>query len=302
MRQFFKKLPTLYAGTTGRQIRQLKGTKTLAKDAFILADYLMACPAANQYGLYILEPEIVTVHLPLTVPEFETAVAALEELDFARYDEPTRWVWVKEMAAYQLGAPLKPQDNQVASVKRWYAAAPKNPFLGVFFDRYAEDLCLAMHTERGGPPVARRGEMSARRELELVPPPAPEPTPAPVVDFTLSAPSTTKPPRPKVQSWREVAFEQFWDRYPKKTEHKRGFQAFSKVAKTPELAAEIQAGLERLLPDFDFSEGGKWIPAPHKWLERERWRDEPSNIPIVSQRTQTTAKAVAAAARRGAPR
>lgn len=309
MRPFFKKLPTFYAGATGRRIRGLKATKTAAKDAFILADYLMSCPSANQYGLYVLEPEVVPVHIPLTATEFEAALAALEDVEFAFYDAETRWVWVKEMAAYQLGAPLKPQDNLVASVKRWYASGPKNPFLGDFYDRYAHDLCLAQHTERSGPPVERRDGRGSRRGSIEPPSLSLSPSPSPVLEggvgeteFELSPMPAARPRPVRVQSWRDAAWETFWNTYPKKSEHKRGYSMFVKLAKTPELATEIQAGLERLLPHFDYSEDMRWIPAPHKWLERERWKDEPANIPVLSQRTQTTAKAVAAAARRGAPR
>src|SRR5690606_3259370 len=86
-------------------------------------------------------------------------------------------------------------------------------------------------------------------------------------------------------------FEHFWHAYPKKTERRRAFEAFTKAVKTPEQAAEVQAGLERLLPYFDYSEGGRWIPAPYKWLERERWHDEVTAVPPRTSRTQPTMRA-----------
>lgn len=310
MRQFAKMKATFYTGGTGRALRGLK-SKAMAKDAMLLAHYLVVGPSANQFGLYQLETELATVHLPLTAAEVLAAMAELERQDFCRYDAATRWVWVIEMAGHQLDAPLKTQDNVVRSIKRWYETSPKNPWLGPFFDRYEFDLCLSVENERSGSAVPRRDDKPLRRGSEG----ASEP-PVSVQslshsgevvggaggegeEFSLSG-ELPRPALPK--PWRQEFFDRFMALYPKQVERRRTAEVFAKVAKSPEVAAEILEGLERLRPHFDYRESGRFIMAPFRWLENERWKDEPPAMPHMSTRTETTARAVARAAQRGAPR
>lgn len=124
-----------WTGSTGRAIRALPNHK----DVRILASYLVTSPAANLYGLYPLNLDVVSLESGLTLAEAAAAFKALAELDFAHYD-PSGWVWVVEMAAQQLNTPLKPGDYMMKNASRWYAGLPNNPFLGPFWTRYQDDL------------------------------------------------------------------------------------------------------------------------------------------------------------------
>ena len=300
MRQFTKKKSTFYTGTTGRQVRSI-ASRAVAKDILLVGDYLFSGPAANVYGLYQLEPEMVLAHLPVTAAELKTALTHLTDLGFSHVDELTRWVWVVEMAAQQLEAPLKAQDNQVRAAKRWYATLPKGcPFLGIFYDRYVTDLCFDTQ-QANSPSVPRRGPGSVSTvapTLDLAPEDA-----APA-ELELVAPGPKKPTTMAVvaSGWREATFAEFWAIYPKPAGRKEAMQEWTEHVKTEGDAAHVLAQLVKLRPFFNYESDGKYILDPCRWIKRHRWEDEPPAMPNMNARTQSTAKAVAQATRRGAPR
>lgn len=86
------------------------------------------------------------------------------------------------------------------------------------------------------------------------------------------ADADTKPKRQK-RSIDLVGFDAFWRMYPKKVGKSDAVKEWAKL--TPE---EIEAA-ERSLPLHLKSvswlkEGGKYIPHPHRWLNKKRWEDE----------------------------
>jgi hypothetical protein len=141
--------PQRWIGTTGKRLR--RGIKDRRpgdpereayKDAQIIADVLLNNPNGNQYGLYYITVSTMADLTGLLADEIGRALVILEREEFAFYDDATEFVWVKEMARVQMFLPLKAGDRQVKSTNTWYRQVPRNPFLGQFFDRYAEDLRL----------------------------------------------------------------------------------------------------------------------------------------------------------------
>ncbi len=53
------------------------------------------------------------------------------------YDDDTEMVYVPEMARFQIAEQLEAKDNRVRWVQRAYDALPENPFLGMFYEKYA---------------------------------------------------------------------------------------------------------------------------------------------------------------------
>jgi hypothetical protein len=315
-RAFAKLKSTLYTGGTGRAMRLLP--KGAAKDVMILAPYLIVGPTANQYGLYQVDVETVALHLPMTLAEAKAAFSHLEALEFSFYDFDSRWIWVKEMAAQQLDAPLKAVDNLVKPIKRWYQTCPKNPWLGPFYDRYVSDLCLDTDNDRTGGPVQRRDEMvslgttSAFLVNQVQPKGLYEGAlGAPISSPLLSTPDLLgegvqgeNPPRRvngKPMTWQQSTFKRFWLLYPKQVDQKNAFAMWAKRVKTQDQAEHVLARLALLAPHFNYERGMRFVPKPENWIDRERWTDEVPTLPDMNDRTTSTAKAVASAAQRGAP-
>ena len=132
MRDYARVSPRFWIGDTGRQIR------TGGADSQVVALYLLTSPHSNMIGLY-WQPIAYIAHE--TGIGFQGATKALESLcdaGFCYYDAQTEVVWVVEMARFQIGDELKPNDKQRKGVQNAYDEVPANPFLEPFFERYAE--------------------------------------------------------------------------------------------------------------------------------------------------------------------
>ena len=70
-------------------------------------------------------------------------------------------------------------------------------------------------------------------------------------------------------------FVLFWDLYPRKNGKKDATKAWASLKPSPELAAEIIAGVKRWSTSIQWTEdGGTFIPYPATFLRGERWKDE----------------------------
>src|SRR5947208_276158 len=65
----------------------------------------------------------------------------LRNIRFCEYDFLTKYLWVLEMAKFELGEPLKPQDRKIKGVHNIYSFLPFLPFLNAFFERYRHSFC-----------------------------------------------------------------------------------------------------------------------------------------------------------------
>ena len=70
----------------------------------------------------------------------------------------------------------------------------------------------------------------------------------------------------------EAAFEQFWDKYPRKVGKQAARRSFEKAAQND--LSSILIGLDKLLSDPNLPPT-QFIPYPATWLNREGWSDDP---------------------------
>ena len=145
MRSFATVLSQFWTGKTGKAIT------AAGKDARIVATYLLTCEHANMLGLYRLPLLYVAEETGLKTREVAAALQQLQAIGFARYDEESEFVWVVEMARFQLGLlpdeTLKDADHRKKGSVRIYKQIPSNPFLGPFHDRYSVVLGLPIRRE-----------------------------------------------------------------------------------------------------------------------------------------------------------
>ncbi|MFP5467910.1 MAG: hypothetical protein ACLGG8_10355, partial [Gammaproteobacteria bacterium] len=131
MRDYARIEPKMWHGGTMKALRRVP-------EGVIVAMYLMTSPQSNMLGLFS-QPILYMAHE--TGLGFEGASKGLRhcvEVGFCSYDEDSEFVWVHEMAKYQIANEIKASDNRSKGIQKEYDGLPDNPFLGPFFDRYAE--------------------------------------------------------------------------------------------------------------------------------------------------------------------
>ena len=142
MRVFATLRPQFWVGITGKAIT------AAGKDARIVATYLLTCEHANMLGLYRLPLLYVTEETGLKRREVLSALEQLRSMDFSVYDSETEFVWVCEMARFQLGLlpqeAIKEGDHRAQGAARLYKQLAPNPFLLPFYERYAQSLRLPL--------------------------------------------------------------------------------------------------------------------------------------------------------------
>lgn len=139
MRDYAKVEPKMWHGGTMKALRR-------TPEGVIVAMYLMTSPQSNMLGLFS-QPVLYMAHE--TGLGFEGAMKGLRacvEAGFCSFDEASEFVWVHEMAKYQIANEIKASDNRCKGIQKDYDALPDNPFLGAFFDRYAG--CFHMKNRR----------------------------------------------------------------------------------------------------------------------------------------------------------
>jgi hypothetical protein len=90
-------------------------------------------------GLYYLPLAYISADTGLTTEGACKGLQRLYEAGFCKYDAPSEWVFVIEMARFQVlkdGEPLDTKDKRVLGIRKDYATMPTNPFLFDFFDKY----------------------------------------------------------------------------------------------------------------------------------------------------------------------
>lgn len=130
MRDYAKISPQFWIGNTGRQIRKLGLASQL------LALYLLTCPNATMIGVYYLPVAFIEHETGLPLEAATKALRSLCEVAFCTYDDEMEYIWVHEMAFYQVGGQLKPGDNRVKGINDDYQSLPNLSFLKQFFDKY----------------------------------------------------------------------------------------------------------------------------------------------------------------------
>lgn len=135
MRDYARISPKFWIGPTGRQLRgYLEGQ--------VVANYLMHGPQSTMLGLYYLPLPTLCHETGISLDGASKALRRLSELGFCDYDTASEWVWVREMARYQIGDMLSPNDKQVKGVHRQFSECLKGAFARAFFDRYRDAFHL----------------------------------------------------------------------------------------------------------------------------------------------------------------
>lgn len=100
----------------------------------------MSCPASEMSGVFYMPKYLIEGELGIPHDELENAIKILEEADFCRfYDD--EYVFVYNMARYQIADALSPDDNRWKSLMRDIEEMPDN-IRREFIIRYNDDFNL----------------------------------------------------------------------------------------------------------------------------------------------------------------
>lgn len=243
MRDYAKVSPNFWTGKTGRAL------KAAGPETLVVALYLMTCQHANMIGLFYLDPTYVAVDTGLGLEGASKGLQRACEADFCAFDEETQIVWVKEMAAYQIGDQLDEKDNRCKGVQREYDSVPENPFLTEFYERYAQRFHMSNC----------RGKQAKKTKALGSPSKAP----------TKPGTGTGTGTRPS------GGFDAFWAAYPSKVGKAPALKAFEKIDPDEALLRDMLAALADQKRSVKWlKDGGQFIPNPATWLNQQRWLDE----------------------------
>lgn len=171
MREYGKLAPQFWTGETGKELREA-GPLTQ-----VIACYLVTCPSATMLGLYYIPLPTLCHEVGCSLQAARKALRRLSEAQFAYYDSTSEYVWIPNMARFEVGATLKPDDKQVVGIKKALQALKHTPFYNEFLSRYTDLYHLSdlsaieapskPHRSQEQEQDTPRGGVSA--ELELTP-------------------------------------------------------------------------------------------------------------------------------------
>lgn len=132
MREFVKLSPKFWVGPTGRAIRKS------GVNAQVVALYLMSSPHTNYIALFRLPLSYVCEDTGLSVAEVKAALATLERVGFARYDDDSETAWVVKGTAWQVGEAITVGDKRVSMLRREFSEVPSDcPFKAEYLAMYS---------------------------------------------------------------------------------------------------------------------------------------------------------------------
>lgn len=135
MREYGKVSPQFWIGKTGKSLRG-------NTEAQIVAFYLMTSPHSEMNGVFNCPILYIAHETGLPLEGASKGLQSLIDVDFCTYEEDTDTVFVHEMAKYQIGDDLKPADNRVISVKKYYQNMAESRIKTAFYDRYKDAFHL----------------------------------------------------------------------------------------------------------------------------------------------------------------
>ena len=160
MREYGVVSPMFWIGETGRALRKNPNAQRVAI-------YLMTAPSSEMTGVFycplssilndvgVFEAPLETLISPSEgalegvyspLEGVKQAILTLMKLDFCFYDFESEFVFVKEMARWQIGESLKEKDNRVVGLRKYVKSMPK-PIAARFIERYNEDFKLGFDLE-----------------------------------------------------------------------------------------------------------------------------------------------------------
>ncbi len=126
--------PKFWTGDTGKKLRA-------DPDAQRLALYLMTSPHATSTGVYYCPLAYMAHEIGITIEGASKALQRLNEWTFCEYDEASEFVFVYNMALFQVGPNLKANDKRLKWLLREIDGMPK-PLKVKFLSLYGETYDL----------------------------------------------------------------------------------------------------------------------------------------------------------------
>ncbi|MBR2679890.1 MAG: hypothetical protein IKE23_03895 [Exiguobacterium sp.] len=126
MRKYAQVSPFFWIGETGRRLREYP-------DAQRIALYLLTCPSSEMTGVFYCPLASIANEVGIKAPSkalhspFEGVKEGLRRLSeegFLTYDYESEFVFVYEMARFQIAEELKPGDNRIKAVKSAIESMP----------------------------------------------------------------------------------------------------------------------------------------------------------------------------------
>lgn len=139
--EFSKIAPQFWIGKTGREILKL------SVESRFLAFYLMSCPHSNRIGIYYLPLPYIAYDIKIDRSLINKALKELIDIRFCSYDFSADYVWVHEMAKYQVSDYLEEKDLRVKAVNDIFRSLPNLIFLNDFYKKYRDVFHLYQREE-----------------------------------------------------------------------------------------------------------------------------------------------------------
>ncbi|CAN7366119.1 hypothetical protein LJR074_002162 [Acidovorax sp. LjRoot74] len=197
MREYAKVVPKMWHGKTMKALRK-------NPEALIVAMYLITSPSSNMLGLFAQPVMYMAYETGLGIEGASKGLQHCVEAGFCSYDDESEFVFVHEMASYQIAPELSPKDKQCVGIQKAYDALPDNPFLGSWYDRYAAAFHLTNKresdsVEQGAYQAPSKAHRSQEQEQEQ----EQEKDPSSLRSEGARADAPPPPPAPAKRSKRE---------------------------------------------------------------------------------------------------
>lgn len=226
--------------------------------------YLSSCDEADAdpYGLFQLDIDKAVMLTGRALEIVIGGIATLERLGFCFFHHETNWMFVRDHAMMQFAKlPLPKSDMKCRAARLWYRRLPSNPFIGPWWDRYADDFNLALE-----PHAVQRRDYNTPDQ-----PDDDRQGLLPAEEFTLMAPGTAPAPFSKAASFERIAAN-----YPGAVTVTRARAAYYRLDVGPLLESEIMQGIDIWKRSQQWlSDGGQYIPSLHNFFRDHRWKDRP---------------------------
>ena len=147
MRDYGTVSPKFWTGETGKALRQDPGAQ-------VLALYLMTSPHSNMLGVYYCPVMYMAHETGLGMEGASKALARLIDAGFCMFDEASETVFVRRMAAHQIGEALSENDKRVLGIQKEVAKMGDSPLKTAFVEAYAQAFHLTPQKGKKAKPLA----------------------------------------------------------------------------------------------------------------------------------------------------
>ncbi len=258
-----------WTGKTGKALRA-KG-----RDVQVLALYLVTSPSSLWTGVYYLPLPTLCHEIGISMEGALKGLTKTAQVGFAFYDEPTETVWIPEMAKFQVGDSLKPNDLRITGLINDLKSIPKSPFIKEFYCRYKD----AYHLPEEGPWKGLPSPLEAPSKGQDV-----------GIGVGIGSGSDSEREKEGVGEGEAAAlngFGRFKEVYPIWKAEEKVKAAWKKIPKSEH--ERIFQAVEAYKQSADWQkEAGKFIPYPAKFLTEGRWKDTIEPVLPISTAAQVT--------------